>query len=199
MIREGRRTNMAHRIRPAAVLAVAFLTFAGLAQGQEKKYVPYSGGSSSSTSANATAPAPQGASQQQGYGTQGQGQTGNSGQGMAGPQALNPNQNGNKQGQGNEEAPAPKPRYLTYTVKEKSLEEQAKSGKAAPVDFKSVPAGAAVTVDGYYEGNTPITTQIPVGKHLVSITKWGYESWQQELNVSEGKALSLNPTLHKDW
>jgi len=192
--------NMAHRIPSAAVLVIAFLTFARLAQGQEKKYVPYTGGSSSGASTNATAPTPQNNSQQQAYGTQGQGQNGNPNQGMAGsPPQQNPNQNGSKQGQGNEEAAPPKPRYLTYTVKQKSLEEQAKSGKTASVDFKSVPAGAAVTVDGYFVGNTPITTQIPLGKHLVSVTKWGYESWQQELNVSEGKALSLNPTLHKDW
>ncbi|MCL5670868.1 MAG: PEGA domain-containing protein, partial [Acidobacteria bacterium] len=84
-------------------------------------------------------------------------------------------------------------------TQKKSLAEQAKSGKALSVDFKSVPAGASVTVDGYFVGHTPVTKPIPVGKHLVSITKWGYQSWTHELDVSSGKNLNISPTLHKDW
>lgn len=191
---------MAHRLRLMSIVAVALLTSVAMAQGQDKKYVPYAGGSNSSAGANATA---QTNGQQQGYGTQGQSQTGNQNQGMTGTPTPNQNQNQNQgqnnQGQGDQEAAPPKPRYLTFTAKKQSLEEQVKTGKALAVDFKSVPAGAAVTVDGYYVGKTPITTQIPTGKHLVSITKWGFETWQQELDVAEGKALSVNPALHRDW
>ncbi len=118
---------------------------------------------------------------------------------MAGSQNQNQNQNQKDQGQKKEEAPPEKPSYLTYTVKKKSLEEQAKTGKTLAVDFKSAPAGAAIMVDGYQVGQTPTTVQIPLGKHLVTITKWGYESWSQDLDVASGKNLSLNPSLHKDW
>ncbi len=131
--------------------------------------------------------------QQQGNGSQAQSQGGNQNQGMSG------NQNQSKKGEGKAEAPPEKPQYLTYTPKKKTLQEEAKSGKALEVDFKSVPAGAVVTVDGYFLGKTPMTERIPLGKHLVSITKWGYQSWEHELDVSKGKSLSVNPTLHKDW
>src|SRR5579884_4158242 len=97
MIREGRRMNMAHRIPPPAVIVIAFLTFAGLAQGQEKKYVPYTGGSSSGASTNATATSSQHDRHQQDYGSYEQGQYRNTNQGMPGPPAQqNPNQNGSK-------------------------------------------------------------------------------------------------------
>lgn len=131
--------------------------------------------------------------QQQGNGSQTQSQGGNQNQGMSA------NQNQTKKGEGKEEAPPEKPQYLTYTPKKKTLQEEAKSGKALVVDFKSIPAGAVVTVDGYFLGKTPMTERIPLGKHLVSITKWGYESWEHELDVRKGKSLNVNPTLHKDW
>ncbi len=133
--------------------------------------------------------------QQGGNGTQSQSQGGTQNQN----QNTNGNQNQNKQGQGKEEAPPAKPHYLTYTPKKKSLQEEVKTGKSLPVDFKSVPAGAEITVDGYFVGRTPTTSKIPLGKHLVSITKWGYQSWQQELNVTGSGPLNVNPTLHKDW
>lgn len=139
-------------------------------------------------------PSPQGNAPQNG-GNQGQG----SNQGMSGNQNQNQNQNQGKQGQKKQQEQPQKPEYLTYTVKKKSLEEQAKSGKAAPVDFKSSPSGARVTVDGYFLGHTPMTVKIPYGKHLVSITKWGYQGFEQEIDVTAKKPVSVNPTLGKDW
>lgn len=140
-------------------------------------------------------PYQQGGSQQNGNGNQSQSQNDNQNQGMNG----NQNQNQGKQGQGKQEAPPEKPQYLTYTPKKESLQEQAKSGKSAAVDFKSSPDGAEITVDGYFVGRTPTTVHIPLGEHLVSITKWGYRSWDQELNVTDEKSVSINSTLQKDW
>lgn len=150
-------------------------------------------------------PAAQSDAQQNGNGnqsqsqSQNQGQNGNQSQGMNGNQNQNQNQNQGKQGQGKQEAPPPKPQYLTYTPKQESLEQRAKSGKAESVDFKSSPAGAQVTVDGYFVGRTPTSARIPFGKHLVSITKWGYQSWEQEIDVTAKTPVSVNPTLNKDW
>jgi PEGA domain len=218
------RFEMTHRLWVLCVLAVSFLTSAtlvhgqsanamsGLAQGSRRHFAyphsaAYQDGGSASRYVYAPTPKAQDSSQQQGNGAQAQGQTGNQNPGTNGAQTQNQNQtqtqnqnqNQNDQGQKKEEAPPEKPHYLTYTVQKKSLEEQAKSGKTLAVDFKSVPGGATITVDGYFVGHTPSSAQIPLGKHLVTITKWGYDTWSQELDVATGKGLSVNPTLHKDW
>lgn len=206
--------KMSHRVWLMCVMAVSFLTLTTPVWGQSSSVanspVPgshqrfldqapeaYQSGGSASRYVYASAPKPQESSQQQGNESQGQSQNGNQDQGMAGNQNQNQNQKG--QGQKKETAPPEKPSYLTYTVKKKSLDEQAKTGKTLSVDFKSVPAGATIMVDGYFVGHTPVAKQIPVGKHLVSITKWGYQTWSQELDVASGKNLSVNPSLHKDW
>lgn len=208
---------MTHQFRLVCIVALSFFASVALVQGQSTsfsglgfaeglapgsysslgKVSAFSGQASGYT--YATSPRQEDGGQQQANGNQGQSQGGNQNRGMNGNQNQNQNQNQNNQGQGKEEAPPEKPHYLTYTPKKKSLQEQAKSGKALPVDFKSVPAGAEITVDGYFVGRTPTTAQIPVGKHLVSITKWGYRSWEKELDVTGSKQLSVNPTLDKDW
>ncbi|HET9179497.1 MAG TPA: PEGA domain-containing protein [Terriglobia bacterium] len=209
---------MSHRLWLMCVMAVSFLTLTTPVWGQSSSVanspVPgshqrfpgpaseaYQNSGSASRYVYASAPKPQDSGQQQSNESQGQSQNGNQDQGMAGSQNQNQNQNQDQkaQGQKKEEAPPEKPTYLTYTVKKKSLEEQAKTGKTLSVEFKSVPAGATIMVDGYQVGHTPATVQIPLGKHLVTITKWGYESWSQDLDVASGKKLSLNPSLHKDW
>ena len=213
---------MSQRLQLVCVIAVSFLASVALAQGQGASATARStasllpnggqplaaasafpGQSSSTTYTFAPTPKAQDNSQQQGNNNQGQSQNGNqnpSANANQNPnQTQNQNQNNQGQGKGKDEAAPPKPSYLTYTVKKKSLEEQAKTGKTLPVDFKSVPAGAVITVDGYFVGNTPTTAQIPVGKHLVSVTKWGYESWSQEVDVAPGKDLSVNPKLKGNW
>lgn len=209
---------MRHQLRVICIVAVSLLTSVGLVYGQSvifsgrefTRNMPpsfeqslgavsaFSGQANAGAYTFASAPKQQEeSSQPQGSGNQAQSQAGNQNQGTNGNQNGNPNQN--KQGQGNKATPPEKPHYLTYTPKKKSLQEEAKSGKARPVEFKSVPAGAQVTVDGYFLGKTPMTTQIPFGKHLVSISKWGYQSWEHEVNVTAGSSPSVNPTLHKDW
>lgn len=215
---------MAHQFRFACVVAFSFLASVALAQGQTTNLtgqglsaglVPgsrqsltaasaFPGQASSGAYTFASSPKQADGSQPQGNGSQDQSQSANQNQGMAGTQTQNRNgaQNGpgqNQQGQGKQEAPPEKPHYLTYTPKQKSIQEEVKSGKALDVDFKSVPPGAEVTVDGYFLGHTPMTAKIPLGQHLVTITKWGYRSWSQELDVANGKTLSVNPSLHKDW
>ena len=209
---------MSTRLQLVCLIAVSFLTSAAVALGQGMGSTArgtmnlvqvagqpaaaasaFPGQSNPTTYTFAPAPKSQDNSQQQANSNQEQSQNGNPNQGAGANQNMNqpPNQNQNNQGQAKskDETAPPKPSYLTYTVKKKSLEEQAKTGKALAVDFKSAPAGATITVDGYFVGNTPTTAQIPVGKHLVSITKWGYESWSEELDVAAGKDLNVNPKL----
>lgn len=212
---------MSNRLQFVCVIAVAFLTSASLALGQSSNFSgrglagklslsfeqprgavsAFPGQSSSNGYTFASSPKQDSSSQQQNNGDQAQTQNGNQNQSANGGQNQTQSQNQNNQGQAKDkgEEPPPKPEYLTYSVKKESLEEQVKTGKALAVDFKSVPAGAVITVDGYFVGKTPTTAQIPLGKHLVSITKWGYESWSQELEVANGKDLSVNPKLHRDW
>lgn len=211
---------MSHRLWVICACALSFLTMATLAHGQSVTDISglqpsssrhplyqysaaYQDQGSSSHYVYAPTPKTQDNNQQQNNGAQAQGQNGsqtqstNGSQNQMQPQTQNPTPN--DQGQKKEEAPPEKPQYLTYSVQKKSLEEQAKTGKTLAVNFKSAPAGASVTVDGYFVGNTPATAQIPVGKHLVSITKWGYDAWSKELEIDNGKDLKVNPTLHKDW
>jgi PEGA domain len=209
---------MAYRLRLVGAIAVALISSSVFVQGQSvasgsasvlpqrfgyESPAAYQNGGSAGHYVYAPTPKPQDSGQQQSDSSEGQSQSGNQDQGMKNgqnqTQGQNQNQVENGQGKNKEEAPPKKPTYLTYSVQKKSLEEQAKSGKTLSVDFKSVPAGASITVDGYFVGRTPSTKQIPVGKHLVSITKWGYETWSQELDVSSLKNLSINPSLHKDW
>jgi hypothetical protein len=209
---------MAYRLRLVGAIAVALITSAVFVQRQNaasgsasalpqrfsyESSAAYQNGGSSSHYVYAPTPKAQDSGQQQSDSSQGQSQSGNQGQSMNNgqnqAQGQNQNQVENGQGKKKEEAPPKKPTYLTYSVQKKSLEDQAKSGKTLSVNFKSVPPGASITVDGYFVGRTPTTKPIPVGKHLVSITKWGYQTWSQELDVSSGKDLSINPSLHKDW
>lgn len=154
-------------------------------------YSAYYGGGYADAYNYVDAPYAQSGAQQNGNQSQGSSQN----QGMNGGQS----QSQSKQGQGKKEAPPQQPQYLTYTPKKESLQEKAKTGKAAPVDFKSDPSNARVTVDGYFVGHTPTTVQIPLGKHLVSISKWGYESAEQEIDVTGKKSVSVNSKLSKDW
>lgn len=160
-------------------------------------YSSYYGGAYEDAYNYVDAPLAQGGAQQ--YGAQSQNQGGGQNQGMNGNQGQGQSQGQGQQGQGKEQAPPPKPQYLTYTPKKESLQQKAKSGKASPVDFKSDPSGSRVTVDGYFVGHTPTTVQIPYGKHLVSISKWGYESSEKEIDVTAKKSVSVNLKLHKDW
>ena len=56
----------------------------------------------------------------------------------------------------------------------------------------SDPAGADVTVDGSFMGNTPAQLKLTAGKHRVQIVSEGFSEWSREIEVSVGSELSLN-------
>ncbi len=65
------------------------------------------------------------------------------------------------------------------------------------LEISSTPAGAEVSVDGGFVGNTPATLKLPPGKHTIAITADGYKAWTKELNVFAGSSVKLNADLKK--
>lgn len=64
------------------------------------------------------------------------------------------------------------------------------------LSVSSSPSGAAVYVDGIYQGvtNTVIGNLVP-GSHSVRLTKAGYQDWTGTVSISAGATTYLNPTL----
>lgn len=65
------------------------------------------------------------------------------------------------------------------------------------VRFTSTPAGAEISVDGNYVGNTPSTIAVGPGKHFVVLAMPGFSKWKRELLVSSGSDVTLTATLQK--
>ncbi len=60
----------------------------------------------------------------------------------------------------------------------------------------TIPAGAAVFIDGNSRGRTPITVSLPDAKaHLLDITKNGYSSIRRTVIVGDGQKVSIDISL----
>jgi len=76
------------------------------------------------------------------------------------------------------------------------------SGLAVAVDTRtpammaitSTPAGAEISVDHSFVGNTPSSVSVAAGTHLVSISKIGFRNWEREIKVFGG-TVSLTANL----
>jgi serine/threonine protein kinase len=53
-----------------------------------------------------------------------------------------------------------------------------------PVSFDARPAAANVYVDGVLQGTTPFTGELPVGRHSIRMTAWGYHPWESTYDVA---------------
>ena len=53
----------------------------------------------------------------------------------------------------------------------------------AIVAITSSPAGAEISVDQNFVGNTPSSTNVAAGKHLISVKKPGFKDWEREIVV----------------
>jgi hypothetical protein len=64
------------------------------------------------------------------------------------------------------------------------------------LSVSSSPSGAAVYLDGIYQGvtSTTIGNLVP-GSHSVRLTKAGYQDWTGSVSISAGSTTYLNPTL----
>jgi hypothetical protein len=64
-------------------------------------------------------------------------------------------------------------------------------------NFSSTPAGAEITLDGLYVGNTPSEISIPAGTHTVAFTLPGFAEWKRELVLSSGSEPTVSTVLQK--
>jgi len=57
----------------------------------------------------------------------------------------------------------------------------------ALVQFESVPSGAAITIDGESTiSNTPSSSSIPAGEHVITMHRNGYKTWSKTINLKAG-------------
>ena len=63
------------------------------------------------------------------------------------------------------------------------------------LDIRSVPAGAAITLDGQYVGYSPRTLFVPQGSHRVTISKSGYWTWMGTFFIIGNPTRTVNATL----
>jgi hypothetical protein len=56
----------------------------------------------------------------------------------------------------------------------------------AAVAITSTPAGAEISVDQNFVGNTPSSLSLQTGEHLISVQKNGYQVWERKIRVSGG-------------
>jgi hypothetical protein len=64
-------------------------------------------------------------------------------------------------------------------------------------NFTSTPAGAEITLDGRYVGNTPSIVGVSTGTHVVVLFMPGFDRWKRELTVPPGSDLNISATLQK--
>jgi hypothetical protein len=57
----------------------------------------------------------------------------------------------------------------------------------AQLEITSNPAGAEISVDGNFVGDTPSEFAVAPGVHTITIAKHGYKPWERKLTVSTGK------------
>jgi hypothetical protein len=67
----------------------------------------------------------------------------------------------------------------------------------ATVTINSTPAGADVTIDNKFVGNTPLTLRLGAGDHTIKMEKNGFTTWQRSVFVTGGSNLNLSPALEK--
>lgn len=60
--------------------------------------------------------------------------------------------------------------------------------RTVPLKVESVPAGAALKVDGYDVGVTPVTVRLPIGGHTLSFSKEGYAPGATPVDIKADEA-----------
>jgi hypothetical protein len=77
----------------------------------------------------------------------------------------------------------------------------AKPDAAPPVGrlvIQSTPAGAIVTIDGRRKGETPVTLEIPLGKHEIQVARSGYVPKTQRVELTKKSAAqTIRMTLQR--
>jgi hypothetical protein len=88
---------------------------------------------------------------------------------------------------------APEPGLLPPEVA-RALEAGLRAAVARPqgaLRVHTIPAGAAVVVDGKPAGKAPASLQLPAGEHYVSVERFGYQPVTRRVQVGSGPAQLL--------
>jgi hypothetical protein len=67
----------------------------------------------------------------------------------------------------------------------------------ASVQLSSDPAGAEITIDGSYAGNTPSLIKLKPGMHSIRMTMPGYAPWVRSIETAAGESRNFAATLDK--
>jgi hypothetical protein len=67
----------------------------------------------------------------------------------------------------------------------------------ASVQLSSDPAGAEITIDGNYVGNTPSLIKLGPGTHSITMTMPGYAPWVRSIETAAGESRNFAATLEK--
>lgn len=82
----------------------------------------------------------------------------------------------------------------TAETKTASAPREAQNGG---VNVSSNPAGADITVDGDFVGNSPASLKLAPGKHTITVKMSGYRDWSREITVQAGSDVQLTASLEK--
>jgi hypothetical protein len=64
------------------------------------------------------------------------------------------------------------------------------------INISSVPAGAAVKLDGLAKGVSPVTLQeLSPGIHIIQLTLAGYDEWKSAVDIPQGQTKNLTVTM----
>ena len=65
------------------------------------------------------------------------------------------------------------------------------------VNVSSNPAGADVSLDGNFIGNSPASLKLSAGKHTITVKMSGWKDWTREITVQAGSEVQLTAALEK--
>ncbi len=94
-------------------------------------------------------------------------------------------------------APVNTPANATASPTANAQPVAAEMGKKVICNFSSTPAGAEITLDGQYVGNTPSEIGLGSGNHVVVFSLPGFAQWKRELTVLPQSELTVSATLQK--
>jgi hypothetical protein len=71
------------------------------------------------------------------------------------------------------------------------------SSEKVRCNFTSTPAGAEISIDDKYVGNTPSEIDLTVGTHTVVFSMQSFTQWKRDLTVMSGSGLTVSAILQK--
>ena len=81
------------------------------------------------------------------------------------------------------------------SAEQKQTDSSIEIAETAKCNVISSPAGADISVDGQFVGNTPSTLKLRAGTHKVEVSLKGFSSWSRDVAIQSGTEITLNPKL----